>query len=112
MSTLMALVAVACLIGCFIGLAVIGYTIALTTLKTVGDFINKTKQKDWQMRCKACNVILNDYELSRKEKETDLFLDLCGKCLTISNEAAHNVVIDADDLDINETIGDSPWLKN
>jgi len=46
MNTLMALVAVACLIGCFIGLAVIGYTIALTTLKTVGDFINKTKQKD------------------------------------------------------------------
>ena len=46
MNTLMALVAVVCLIGCFIGLAVIWYTIALTTLKTVGDFINKTKQKD------------------------------------------------------------------
>ena len=29
------------------------------------------------MRCKACNMILNDYELSRKEKETEEFLDLC-----------------------------------
>ena len=63
------------------------------------------------MRCKACNVILNDYELSRKEKDTDNFLDLCGRCLTISNEASYNYSIDAEDLDINqETTGDSPWL--
>jgi len=52
------------------------------------------------MRCKACDVILNDYELSRKEKDTEIFLDLCGSCLTISNEAAYNVVIDAADLDV------------
>jgi len=56
------------------------------------------------MRCKACNMILNDYELSRKEKETEEFLDLCGKCLTISNEAAYNVVIDAGDFDLEEGI--------
>jgi len=62
------------------------------------------------MRCKACNVILNDYELSRKDKDTEVFLDLCGRCLTISNEAAYNYSIDADDLDINQETGDSPWL--
>jgi hypothetical protein len=49
-------------------------------------------------------MILNDYELSRKEKETEEFLDLCGKCLTISNEAAYNVVIDAGDFDLEEGI--------
>ena len=59
------------------------------------------------MRCKACNVILNEYELSRKDKDTDLFIDLCGKCLTYSNEASYNIDLD---IDVKETKGDSPWL--
>ena len=63
------------------------------------------------MRCKACNIILSDYELSRKESETGEFIDLCNRCLTSSNQAEYNYSIDANDLDINETKGDSPWLK-
>ena len=47
-------------------------------------------------RCKACDVILTDFEMTRKEKinwltrrnlRPDKYLDLCLKCLTISNEA-------------------------
>ena len=61
------------------------------------------------MRCKACNVILNDIELSRKDRTTDLFIDLCGRCLTCSNEASYNVDLEVD-ININEVKGDSPWL--
>ena len=61
------------------------------------------------MRCKACDQILNDIELSRKDKDTDLFIDLCGKCLTYSNEASYNVDLEVD-ININEVKGDSPWL--
>ena len=47
-------------------------------------------------RCKACDVILTDFEMTRKEKinwftkkdhRPDKYLDLCLKCLSISNEA-------------------------
>ena len=31
------------------------------------------------MRCKACNVVLSDYEATRKTSE-DTFLDLCNTC--------------------------------
>ena len=61
------------------------------------------------MRCKACDQILNDIELSRKDKDTDLFIDLCGKCLTYSNEASYTYSVDLE-TDINEVKGDSPWL--
>ena len=33
------------------------------------------------MRCKACNVALDDIESTRKDKQTGEYLDLCGKCL-------------------------------
>ena len=59
------------------------------------------------MKCKACDQILSDIELSRKDRETDLFIDLCGKCLTYSNEASYTVDLE---VDITETKGDSPWL--
>jgi hypothetical protein len=59
------------------------------------------------MKCKACDQILNDIELSRKDRNTDLFIDLCGKCLTYSNEASYNVDLE---VDIDETKGESPWL--
>jgi len=61
------------------------------------------------MRCRACDAILADHELSRKDKDTDLFIDLCGKCLTYSNEASYNVDLEVD-ISINEVKGDSPWL--
>ena len=61
------------------------------------------------MKCKACDQILNQIELSRKDRETDLFIDLCGKCLTYSNEASYNYSIDLE-TDVDEVTGDSPWL--
>jgi len=36
------------------------------------------------MRCKACNVELNDNEATWKDFETGEFYDLCGKCWSIS----------------------------
>ena len=47
--------------------------------------------------------------LQVKDKDTDLFIDLCGKCLTYSNEASYNVDLEID-ININEVKGDSPWL--
>ena len=38
-------------------------------------------------RCKACDVILNEHELKRKDPETGEFIDLCGECLDESNQA-------------------------
>jgi hypothetical protein len=35
------------------------------------------------MRCKACNKILEDKELTRKDKNGD-FYDLCTECYTVS----------------------------
>lgn len=36
------------------------------------------------MRCKACNRILEDFELTRKDQHGN-FLDICSICLTASN---------------------------
>lgn len=33
------------------------------------------------MRCKICNVILSDYESTRKDPTTGEYLDTCGECL-------------------------------
>lgn len=32
------------------------------------------------MRCKACNKMLTDYEMTRKSKKTSEFIDLCNHC--------------------------------
>jgi hypothetical protein len=42
---------------------------------------NKGSIKGEIMRCKACNVALDDIESTRKDKQTGEYLDLCGKCL-------------------------------
>ena len=36
------------------------------------------------MRCKACNTILDDSELTKKDLNGD-FLDMCSFCLTASS---------------------------
>jgi hypothetical protein len=41
------------------------------------------------MRCKACNIILENHELSRKDKITGEFLDLCSTCAQYSNDALY-----------------------
>jgi len=62
------------------------------------------------MKCKACDQILSDIEAGRKDRDTEVFLDLCGRCLTTSNEAGYNYAVSVE-TDIDETKGDSPWLR-
>jgi hypothetical protein len=38
-------------------------------------------------RCKACDVILSEYELKKKDANTGEYLDLCGECARHSNDA-------------------------
>ena len=38
-------------------------------------------------RCKACNVIMNEYELKRIDRMTGDYSELCTDCLTASIEA-------------------------
>jgi protein-arginine kinase activator protein McsA len=38
-------------------------------------------------RCKACDVILNEYELKRIDNHTGMHLDLCNVCASHSDDA-------------------------
>ena len=38
-------------------------------------------------RCKACDVILTEAELRKKDRVTDEYLDLCSFCHSASDEA-------------------------
>ena len=38
-------------------------------------------------RCKACDVILTEAELRKKDRVTDEYLDLCSMCHSASDEA-------------------------
>lgn len=52
------------------------------------------------MRCKSCDILLNDYDLRRKDKRTNAYVDLCGECFSVSEEArflaeeAHEVFLE------------------
>ena len=48
------------------------------------------------MRCRACNVLLEDVELKRKDS-TGEFLDLCNTCYGESNRALADFVFDLDE---------------
>jgi len=56
-------------------------------------------------RCKACDQILTDYEMKRKDPvDVNQFLDLCSTCSQYSNEAifagsGNTLEIAVDDLD-------------
>ena len=39
------------------------------------------------MKCKACDILLNEYENNRKDKRTGDYADLCGGCWGFSEEA-------------------------
>ena len=58
-------------------------------------------------RCKACDVILTEAELKRKDRVTGLHLDLCNTCLKHSDQAIEDdwVTFDNDD-DILNSIDD------
>lgn len=38
-------------------------------------------------RCKACDVIMNEYELKRIDRVTGDYSELCANCLSASTEA-------------------------
>ena len=38
-------------------------------------------------RCKACDVILTEAELRKRDRVTNEFLDLCSDCHSASDEA-------------------------
>jgi len=46
------------------------------------------------MRCKACDIILEEYELNRKCSITNSFLDLCSQCANISDQVLEDTYID------------------
>ena len=43
------------------------------------------------MRCKACNAILDDYELLQYDKVTKLPLDMCLSCLYVSDKTLSDI---------------------
>ena len=47
-------------------------------------------------RCKACNTLLNDYDLRRKDKNTGEHLDLCGLCFSESQAALYDAQSDTE----------------
>ena len=51
-------------------------------------------------RCKACDVILTEAELRKKDRVTDEFIDLCSECHTASDEAIEENWSTADERDI------------
>jgi len=38
-------------------------------------------------RCKACDVIMNDFEMRKIDRATGDYSELCSNCLSASNEA-------------------------
>ena len=50
------------------------------------------------MRCKACNDILNDYEMRRKDSQ-GVFIDLCGGCYRVSSRVVAEATTDAVEVD-------------
>ena len=43
------------------------------------------------MRCKACNVILDDYELAQYDKVTKIPLDMCLSCIYVSDKTLSDI---------------------
>jgi len=59
------------------------------------------------MRCKACDVLLSDYEATRKSAMTMEYLDLCDACfMHIADEVT---VIDRPDLMYYENLEDEDY---
>ena len=58
------------------------------------------------MRCRCCDTLLNNYEATRKDKETGAFIDECARCYSASKEATNELV---DDSGINYDINYAPF---
>lgn len=51
-------------------------------------------------RCKACDVILTEAELRKRDRVTNEFLDLCSECHSVSDEAIEENWSIAEERDI------------
>jgi len=51
-------------------------------------------------RCKACDVILTEAELRKRDRVTDEHLDLCAVCQSASDEAIEENWATAEERDI------------
>ena len=51
-------------------------------------------------RCKACDVILTEAELRKRDRVTNEFLDLCSECNSVSDEAIEENWSTAEERDI------------
>ena len=64
-------------------------------------------------RCRACDCILNDYELTRKSAVTGEYYDLCGSCFaTIRNDVHYRERIDLKDNSDDVELSDEDRLDN
>lgn len=39
------------------------------------------------MKCKACDKMMTDFDVTRKDRVTGEYLDLCGACYSVSQKA-------------------------
>ena len=46
------------------------------------------------MRCQGCNVLLNDYEATRKHKASGDYMDLCGSCYTVYMQTLADITLE------------------
>ena len=55
------------------------------------------------MRCKACNKALNEFESTRKSRESGEYIDLCNDCYTYVKDELQ-VVENFDFMDLQDSI--------
>jgi hypothetical protein len=61
------------------------------------------------MRCKACNVNLNDFEATRKYVGRQEYVDLCSTCfatIELDTEIREDLLLDEDCYTIDEELWD------
>tara|TARA_R100000664_G_scaffold4130_1_gene8568 strand:- start:7920 stop:8105 length:186 start_codon:yes stop_codon:yes gene_type:complete len=54
------------------------------------------------MRCKACETLLEQEELYRRDKNTNEFIDLCNVCHKVSTLASIQYEVAIEDNEIDE----------
>lgn len=57
------------------------------------------------MRCSCCDVLLSDFEATRKNRSTGEYLDMCNKCASYVSDAIET--IDRADLPEDEVTDDA-----
>lgn len=57
-------------------------------------------------RCKACNNIMSDTEMRRRDTLTGDYTELCTECFTESEEVREEMQNDEDFLDIHDLLID------